>query len=160
MDMLLALGLSIGVLIAIWTYLSVNVLGLMVWVGIVAWGCFFAAGGKTDGLIKTIAANLSGLVWAFIASFLAARLGGGTAVLSLLVGVVAFMMVMQSKVAQLSFIPGAFIGAAATVGSGAGTDASALLKVAAALIAGAIFGYISEMVAASLAAKRAAATTA
>jgi hypothetical protein len=157
MDMLTALAVSIGVLIAVWTYLAVGVAGLPVWVGIITWGAFFAAGGKTDGLVKTIAASLSGLIWAFIAAMVVGKLGGGTPALSVMVGVVAFAMVLQSKISFLSFIPGAFLGAAATVGANGGTDTSALGKIAAALVAGAIFGYLSEMLAGAISTKKAAA---
>lgn len=157
MDMLTALAVSIGVLIAAWTYLAVGVATLPVWVGIITWGAFFAAGGKTDGLVKTIAASLSGLVWAFIAAFVVGKLGGGTPALSVMVGVVAFAMVLQSKISFLSFIPGAFLGAAATVGAGGGTDTSALGKIAMALVAGAIFGYLSEMLAGAISTKKVAA---
>jgi uncharacterized protein DUF1097 len=161
MDVLTALGVSIGVLIAVWTYLAVSVVALPVWVGIITWGAFFAAGGKTDGLIKTIAASLSGLVWAFIAITLSAKLGGGTPILALLVGVIAFGMVIQSRISVLSFIPGAFLGAASTVGAGATTDVNSLAKIAIALVAGAVFGYVSEVFAGALTSKKApaAATT-
>ena len=111
MDMLLALGLSIGVLIAGWTYVALGPAALPVWAGIVAWGTFFAAGGKVAGLQKTLASNLSGVLWAFVALTLSARLGGGLPVLSALVGVIAFAMVLQSKLPPLAFIPGAFLGA-------------------------------------------------
>ena len=67
MDVLVALAISIGVLIAGWTYVALGPAALPVWAGIVAWGCFFAAGGKTTGLTKTIASNLSGVLWAFLA---------------------------------------------------------------------------------------------
>ena len=60
-------GVSIGILIAGWTYVALGVAALPVWAGIVAWGCFFAAGGKTTGLTKTIASNLSGVLWEFLA---------------------------------------------------------------------------------------------
>ena len=50
MNMLLALALSIGVLIAVWTYIALGPAALPVWAGIIAWGCFFAAGGKTAAL--------------------------------------------------------------------------------------------------------------
>ena len=84
MDVLVALAISIGVLIAGWTYVaSPDVAGLPVWAGIVAWGCFFAAGGKTTGLSKTIASNLSGVVWAFLLLQALPRFGGSTAALSL-----------------------------------------------------------------------------
>jgi hypothetical protein len=157
MDMLTALAVSIGVLIAVWTYLAVGVATLPVWVGIITWGAFFAAGGKTDGLVKTIAASLSGLVWAFIAALVVGKLGGGTPALSVMVGVIAFAMVLQSKISFLSFIPGAFLGAAATVGAGGGTDTSALTKIAVALVAGAIFGFLSEMLAGAISTKKVAA---
>ena len=62
MDLLVSLGISIGVLIAVWVYVAVGMpdLGLIVWAGIVAWGTFYAAGGGTEGLKKTIASNLAG----------------------------------------------------------------------------------------------------
>ena len=86
MDALVALALSIGILIAGWTYVALGPGALPVWAGIVAWGCFFAAGGKTEGLIKTIASNLSGVFWAFLALTAWNRFGGGVPVLSVLVG--------------------------------------------------------------------------
>jgi uncharacterized protein DUF1097 len=158
MDMVTALGVSIAVLIAVWTYLAAGVASLPVWVGVVTWGAFFAAGGKTDGMIKTIAASLSGLVWAFIASLVLGKIGGGTLALSVLVGVAAFMMVLQSKVSLLSFIPGAFLGAAVFFGAGLAsgpTIGSSLGKVALALVAGAVFGRLSEMLAGEISHKKA-----
>lgn len=154
MDMLIALGVSIGVLIAIWTYIAgLPAVALPVWAGIVAWGTFYAAGGKTEGLIKTVASNLSGVFWAFVALFVATRLGGSLAVVSLMVGVIAFAMCVQAKIPQLAFIPGAFLGAATTVAvvvAAKDTYVHAII----ALVAGAIFGYVSEMVAGMLAAKK------
>ena len=115
MDALLALGLAIGVLIAGWTYVAIGVAALPVWAGIVAWGTFFAAGGKTEGLVKTIASNLSGVFWAFLALYVWNAAGQGVPLLSLLVGIAAFAMVLQAKIPALSFIPGAFLGAATAV---------------------------------------------
>src|SRR6476469_8964456 len=110
MDVLVALAVSIGVLIAAWTYVALGPAALPVWAGIVAWGCFFAAGGKTTGLTKTIASNLSGVFWAYLAVLAAGRFGAGA--LPILVGIAALAMVLQSKIPLLSFIPGAFLGAA------------------------------------------------
>jgi hypothetical protein len=149
MDMLVALGLSIGVLIAVWTYLALGVAALPVWAGIIAWGTFFAAGGKTAGLTKTLASNLSGVLWAFIALSVATQMGGGVPILSAMVGVVAFAMVIQAKIPALSFIPGSFLGAATAVSVVVGA-AGTYPKVIIALIAGAIFGYVSEMVAGAI----------
>ncbi len=157
MDALVALAISIGILIAGWTYVALGVAALPVWAGIIAWGCFFAAGGKTTGLSKTIASNLSGVVWAFLALEASRRFGGGLPILSVLVGVAALFMVLQSKVPALSFIPGAFLGAATAVSVvvGAGTTfPHPWVKTIIALVAGAVLGYVSEMLAGALAGRR------
>jgi hypothetical protein len=156
MDALVALALSIGILIAGWTYLALGVAALPVWAGIVAWGCFFAAGGKTTGLQKTIASNLSGVLWAFVALYLWNRFGGGVPMLSLLVGLAAFIMVVQAKIPALSFIPGAFLGAATAVSVVVGANGTYTNTIIA-LVAGALLGYISEMLAGALGPKRATA---
>lgn len=150
MDMLVALALSIGVLIAGWTYVALGPAALPVWAGIVAWGTFFAAGGKMTGLQKTIASNLSGVFWAFVALMLSSRLGGGLPVLALLVGVVAAAMVLQAKISLFSFIPGAFLGAATTVSVVVGASGTYLVTIAA-LVGGAILGYLSELIAGKMA---------
>ena len=155
MDTLTALALSTGVLIAIWTFLSLAIFpDLSPWVGLAAWGCFFAAGGKTQGFQKTVFASLSGLVYVWVMMQLLPRFGGSTLVYAILIGAIAVLMVVQSKVPQLSFIPGAFIGAAVTVGSGGGADLTHLLYVGLSLVAGAALGFASETVAGSLATKK------
>jgi len=68
------------------------------------------------------------------------------------VGIVAFILVMQSRVALLSFIPGAFCGAAVTAWS-APADAKGYVMVALALVVGALLGYVSEMAGGMLAKK-------
>jgi hypothetical protein len=156
MDALVALALSIGILIAGWTYLALGIAALPVWAGIIAWGCFFAAGGKTTGLTKTIAANLSGVLWAFLALYLWNRFGGGVPMLSLLVGIAAFIMVIQAKIPALSFIPGAFLGAATAVSVVVGANGTYTNTIIA-LVAGALFGYVSEMLAGALGPKSATA---
>src|SRR3954453_3109077 len=149
MDVLVALGISIGILIAGWTYVALGVASLPVWAGIVAWGCFFAAGGKTSGLSKTIAANLSGVLWAFLALTAWKSLGGGVPVLSVLVGVAALFMVLQAKIPALSFIPGAFLGAATAVSVVVGANGS-WSKTIISLVAGAVLGYVSELLAGAM----------
>lgn len=156
MDALLALGLAIGILIAGWTYLAIGVASLPVWAGIVAWGCFFAAGGKTEGLVKTIASNLSGVFWAFLALYVWNMAGQGVPLLSLLVGIAAFAMVLQAKIPALAFIPGAFLGAATAVSVVVGANGTYLNTIIA-LVAGAVLGYLSEMLAGAMSTKRAAA---
>jgi hypothetical protein len=147
MDALLALAISIGVLIAFWTYVALGVGALPVWAGIVSWACFFAAGGKTTGLLKTLGSNLSGVLWAFLALLVYGRMGNGNiAVLAVLVGLIAFIMVLQAKVDALSFIPGAFLGAATAVSVVVGANGT-YVKAIIALVAGALLGYLSEMLA-------------
>jgi hypothetical protein len=149
MDVLVALAISIGILIAGWTYVALGVAALPVWAGIVAWGCFFAAGGKTAGLTKTLASNLSGVLWAFLALKAWESFGGGVPVLSVLVGVAALFMVLQAKIPALSFIPGAFLGAATAVSVVVGASGS-WTKTIIALVAGALLGYLSEMLAGAM----------
>jgi len=155
MDVLVALAISIGILITGWTYVALGVAALLVWAGIVAGGCFFAAGGKTTGLSKTIAANLSGVLWAFLALTAAKSFGGGVPVLSVLVGVAALFMVLQAKIPALSFIPGSFLGAATAVSVVVGANGS-WSKTVIALVVGAVLGYASEMLAGAMTRRRAA----
>ena len=152
MNVLVALAVSIGILIAAWTYIALGPAALPVWAGIVAWGCFFAAGGKTTGLTKTSASNLSGVVWAFLALQAAKMLGGGLPALSVCVGVAALFMVLQSKIAALSFIPGAFLGAATAVSVVVGANGT-WTRTIVALVAGAVLGYLSEALAGAIARK-------
>ena len=151
MDVLVALAVSIGVLIAAWTYVALGPAALPVWAGIVAWGCFFAAGGKTAGLTKTIASNLSGVLWAFIALQAANSFGAGNLpVLSVCVGVAALFMVLQAKIPLLSFIPGAFLGAATAVSVVVGANGT-WTRTIIALVVGALLGYVSEALAGAIA---------
>jgi len=150
MDMLTALALSIGVLIALWVKVG-TMASLLVPAGIVAWACFFAAGGKVRGLQKTTAATLSGVVWVWLAMTLVGMMSMGSWAW-VIIGVVAFILVLQSKVPALSFIPGAFCGAAVTAWA-APTDLKGYLMVAVALVAGAVLGYVSEMGAGMIAKK-------
>jgi hypothetical protein len=142
MDGLMALAVSSGVLIALWFKVGAMV-GLALPTGIVAWACFFAAGGKTTGLQKTIATTVSGVVWVWLAWTLLGLTNLGS-LTWISIGVVAFFLVIQSKVAALSFIPGAFCGAAVTAWA-VPTDPKAYVLVAVALVAGALLGYLSEL---------------
>jgi hypothetical protein len=160
MDLVVALGISIGVLIAAWVYVTVSMpeLGLIVWAGIVAWATFYAAGGGMDGLQKSIGSNLAGNFWAAVALYVTAMLGGDVLTLSLAFGVVAFIFCMQSKISLLSFIPGAFLGAATWVGvdvAGAAGDGGIVdmadVMIPVSMVVGAILGWVSELVGKKLA---------
>ena len=151
MDMLMALAVSIGVLIALWFKFGVLIAAFAVPAGVVAWACFFAAGGKTMGLQKTIAATVSGVFWVWLAMTLITLLHMESFTW-IIVGVVAFVFVIQSRLPALSFIPGAFCGAAVTAWA-APTDLKGYLMVAVALVVGAGLGYVSEMGAGMIAKK-------
>lgn len=160
MDLVVALGISIGVLIAAWVYVTVSMpeLGLIVWAGIVAWATFYAAGGGTGGLQKAIASNLAGNFWAAVALYITAMMGGDVLVLAIAFGIVAFIFCVESKIPLLSFIPGAFLGAATWVGvdvAGAGGDGGVVdmadVMIPVSMVVGAILGYVSEAIGKKLA---------
>ena len=155
MDLLVALGISIGILIGAWVYVAVGMpeLGLIVWAGIIAWSTFYAAGGGMDGLKKAVASNLAGNFWAAIALFAYNAMGGGNVVaLAIIFGIIAFIFCVQAKIPLLGFIPGAFLGAATWVGvdvAGAAGDGgmvdAADIMIPVSMVVGAVLGYISEV---------------
>lgn len=152
MDTQTALALSSGVLVAIWTYVSLALFpDLSPWAGVAALGCFLATGGRTEGLQKTIFATLSGMVYVWVMMQLVPRFGGSTLLYAVLMGIVAVVIVIMSRVPPLSFIPGAFVGAAVTVGNGAAADLGHLVYLAMSLVIGAALGLVAETTAASLA---------
>src|SRR3989442_10112148 len=64
MNTLTARALTVGVLIALWAWVaSVARLHVSLWAGVIALGCFFAAGGGVPGPQKNILAPLSGGLW-------------------------------------------------------------------------------------------------
>ena len=155
MDTKTALAVTSGVLIAIWTYASLQIVtDLSPWVGIAAMGCYFAAGGKMEGFRKTVFASLSGMVYVWLMMQLLPRFGGSALWYAILLGVIAVLIVLLSNMPQLSFTPGAFVGAAVTVGNGAAADLRHLLFVGISLVIGAALGLAAETTAASLATSR------
>ena len=148
MHKLIALGITIGVLAGLFTWVAgsiTNIGGLasplVVWVGFAAWACFYAAGGGTAGLLKTLASNISGLVWGWLI-VTAFTLAGGTSplVLGLCVALGAFGMCVQAFWGPLAFIPGAFVGAAAFFG-----NSTLVVTTLISLVVGALLAYASEV---------------
>ncbi|MEH3078217.1 MAG: DUF1097 domain-containing protein [Quadrisphaera sp.] len=150
MKRLLALGVSIGVLAGVltWVGFSIPEAGttaavLVVWVGFAAWALFYAAGGGTGGLAKTVASTISGVVWGWlIIQGATAAMSGNALVLGIAVAVGAFGMCVQAAWKPLAFIPGAFVGAACFFGTGA-TGAAVLASVVS-LVVGALLAFASE----------------
>lgn len=149
MDYLTSVAITIGILTGLWSGIGLNY-GLIIWIGFVSWACYFASGTKVEGLTKTLAANLVGAFWAFIAIqgfTLLNKQGMALPVaVGITVGIVCAIMVLEARISILSFIPGAFAGAAAFFGGNVFESAS-WTAVVIALIAGALLGYISDVAA-------------
>lgn len=135
---LVGIGLSVGILAGVWTYASVE-LALITWVAFIAWACFFAAGGGTEGLQKGLAANLAGVFWGWIVSLGLTTISDSTLALAILVTVIGTILCLEAAWPPLSFIPGGFAGTAVFFGSG--FDLGGVLI---ALVAGAVLGIVSE----------------
>ena len=139
----LGIGISVGVLAGVWTQVSIE-LELITWVAFIAWACYFAAGGKRDGFTKGLAANLSGVLWAWVASRVLDQVTF-TGAVAITVTVLAFVLCVQAAAAPLSFIPGAFAGTAVFFGT-----AFDFWGTVVALVAGACLGWVSDIVAARI----------
>jgi hypothetical protein len=143
---LIALGISIGVLAGLFTWFAGTVTAIggwttpfIVWVGFAAWACFYAAGGRRPGLVKTLAANVVGAVWGWLIVQAVAHTSSSALVLGAFVAVAAFAMCVQAAWSVLAFIPGAFVGAASYFGNQTVFWATLL-----SLLVGTVLAYASE----------------
>lgn len=124
MSKLTALALSIAVLGGVWAFLALGPLGgdapiALVWVGFIAWGCFFAAGGDNAALQKTIAGMVFGAVMAGVAlALVVSNMLGGLGALGapLIIAVTVFPLVAVAGMNLLSVVPANVYGYAATAG--------------------------------------------
>lgn len=165
MSKLTALALSIAVLGGVWAFVALNPLAsiALVWVGFIAWGCYFHSGADDAALQKTIAGMIFGAVMAGVALYLVnagtlASLGNLAA--PVIIAVTVFPLVILAGNNLLSVVPANVYGYAATAGLAltAGTAANAtlldmtnpVLLVAVSSILGAVFGMISNKVAGML----------
>ena len=144
MKTLLGIGISVGVLAGLWTYVSVE-LTLITWVAFIAWACFFAAGGGTGGLTKGLAANVAGVFWGWVISQGLTTVSDSTLALALMVTLVGFVLCVEAALPVLSFIPGGFAGTAVFFGTG--FDLTGCLV---AIVAGALLGIVSERLGAAI----------
>src|SRR5438128_12432342 len=111
MNTLTARALTVGVLIALWAWVaSAARLHVSLWAGLVALGCFFAAGGGVPGLQKASVAALSGVVWVLVAHAVRGAIGGGNVVAAVILGATASAIMLQSRLPLLSFTAGSFAG--------------------------------------------------
>jgi hypothetical protein len=164
MNLVTALALVIGALGAVATWLFMGPaagLGLQIWAAFIGWASFYHCGGGEDGLKNTIIAGIWGAIMATVALVLMPMVGMGTLGAAICVGVTVAILILGTQVPLLSAIPAAVYGYAATAGfallkSGASATSleistSPLLNIAASLAIGAMFGYVSEKIAKSIA---------
>lgn len=162
-----ALSLSIGVLGGVDTYITATVFPVPVWVTFIAWASFFALGGGGAGFLRSVASNLTGIAIASLTLLSVGFLSDHPLVVAICVGIGSAAMVQASKVPLLSITPGIVFGFASTVGTtavlGHPIDTAGLgnpaLVAAAAMVLGAMFGYVSEVVGDALATKSVAMKT-
>jgi hypothetical protein len=157
MTELLALSVSVAVLGGIWAFIALGPLAslALVWVGFIGAGCFFAAGGDTKALTKTIVGMIYGAIVAWIALLIIAKVpvpSLGTVWPAIVVGVTVFFLVIVAAADLLSCVPANVYGYAALVGYtlSAGKlneltavdNSNPLLLIAVSAILGGVLGYL------------------
>jgi hypothetical protein len=157
MTELLALSVSVAVLGGIWAFIALGPLAslALVWVGFIGAGCFFAAGGDTKALTKTIVGMIYGAIVARIALLIIAKVpvpSLGTVWPAIVVGVTVFFLVIVASADLLSCVPANVYGYAALVGYtlSAGKlneltavdNSNPLLLIAVSAILGGVLGYL------------------
>lgn len=168
MSKLTALALSIAVLGGVWAFLALGPLGgaapiALVWVGFIAWGCYFHTGGDDAALQKTIAGMSYGAVVAGVALTLVASgalAGLGALAAPVIIAVTVFPLVIVAGMSLLSVVPANVYGYAATAGlaltAGTAGNATAMnltnpvLLVIVSVVIGALFGMASGKLAGML----------
>jgi hypothetical protein len=161
------LSISIGVLGGVATLMTETILVIPVWVVFIAWASFFILGAGTEGMVRSIASNLTGIVIASLTLLVIHGLGGGTGVAAVAVGVGSAAMVQASKIPMLSRIPAIVWGFASTVGTVAATGhgittaslSNPALVAALSVVLGAVFGIASEYWGAAMTARHTAEPT-
>ena len=167
MDIVTALALSIGLLGGVATYLYLSdplVLGLQIWAAFIAWASFYHCGGKIQGFISSILANLWGVLWGALTLIAFSNLDFGLSApiwAGICVAIGVALMILGCKIPIFSAIPATVYGYAATVALALLTNtvpalveptlANPAAIVALSMIGGAIFGLISEALAGALA---------
>jgi len=173
MSELLALSVSVAILGGIWAFLALGPLAgyTLVWVGFIAAGCFFAAGGDTKALTKTVAGMIYGAVIAWIALLIIANVAVpalGAVWPAIIVGITVFFLVIVASADLLSCVPANVYGYAALVGYTLSANAwgaltapnnsNPLFLTIVSAILGAILGYLMGQLAGMLKTKAARAS--
>ena len=167
MDLVTALALSIGLLGGVATYLYLSdplVLGLQIWAAFIAWASFYHCGGKIQGFISSVLANLWGVLCGALTLIAFSHLDLGLAPpiwAGICVAVGVTLMILGCKIPIFSAIPATVYGYAATVALALLTNTvpglmeptltNPAVIIALSMIGGAIFGLISEALAGAVA---------
>ncbi len=150
-----ARALFVGLLVAVWVWLSGQArLRVEVWPGIVALGCYFAAGGGISGLQKTVIGTLSGVAWVLVADAVRVAVGGTSIVTALIAGAMVMGILLVARVPFLGFVAGALVGAGVAWGKGVNTVQEGI-QVGIAFVVGAVLGFVAERLAGAVAARKA-----
>lgn len=138
MSTLLAISLTTGFLSGIWGWTAVS-LGLLSWAGFLGCTSYFASPKEgLRGLSESLLTNLSGVFWALVIMYGSDYLN--VDILGYVVtAVVAFLMCIQAKKQWLAYIPGTFIGSAATFAAQGEWQI-----VVPSLLLGGVFGYLMK----------------
>lgn len=160
MSAYLALALSVGVLAVLDTWLFVGPLAStalagLVWISFIAWGCHFHSGGGIKGSTTAVVGMSFGALVGMVAVMLAGGVFAGLGIMAapIAVGLGAFVICLASKVNLLAVIPASVYGFASVAGPillAGKTPTEAFVPVVLSIIIGAIFGYVSEVVANAL----------
>tara|TARA_B100000989_G_scaffold61500_1_gene42337 strand:+ start:537 stop:1022 length:486 start_codon:yes stop_codon:yes gene_type:complete len=159
MDKNTAMTISIGVLGGIDVFITATILPVPVWITFTAWASFFACGGGTKGLIQSILCNWTGIVIASLSLLAIQLIDTSPLFAAISVGIGSGVMVQASRMNfTKGFTPAIVWGFSQTVGSTAAgfplltgdltNQATCIAGVA--MLVGAIFGYVSEIVGGAL----------
>ena len=170
MGLVTALAISIGLLGGIATYLFLSdplMLGLQIWAAFIGWASFYHCGGKGEGFVSSVLANLWGVVWGALTLLAFSQLPLGESLsppvwAGICVAVGVGLMILGSNISIFSAIPATVYGYAATVAlaflttSGVGNLAMPTMEnpaviIAISMVVGAVFGIVSEKLAGALA---------
>ena len=166
MSMYFALALSVGLLAIVDTWLFFGPLATLlpglVWISFIAWGCHFHSGGGVKGSTTAVVGMSFGALVGMVAVMLAGGVFAGLGDvwgISVTVGLGAFVICLASKIPLLATIPASVYGFASVAGPIAlrgDAPEAAIGPVIISIIIGAVFGFISEVLANALAKKPAA----
>ena len=165
MNIVTALAIVIGILggLATWLFLGpMGGLGLSIWAAFIAWGSFYHCGGGEKGLQDSIAGAIWGAIMAGVALYLLPIVGNGALGAGLVVGATVLVMILGAHIPLFSAIPAAVYGYASTAAfallngdkaalMATNIAASPVLNIVVSMVIGAVFGYVSQKVAGSLA---------